>query len=43
MHRAATFLASVLALTAPILVQADSPIARTGQGPVRLVTVAEGL
>jgi glucose/arabinose dehydrogenase len=43
MHRAATFLASVLALTAPILVQADAPVAKTGQGPVRLVTVAEGL
>jgi glucose/arabinose dehydrogenase len=43
MHRAATFLATVLALAAPIVVQADAPIARTGQGPVRLVTVAEGL
>ena len=43
MHRAATFLTSVLALTAPILVQADAPVAKTGQGPVRLVTVAEGL
>jgi glucose/arabinose dehydrogenase len=43
MHRAATLLASVLALAAPIVVKADAPIARTGQGPVRLVTVAEGL
>jgi glucose/arabinose dehydrogenase len=43
MHRAATLLASVLMLVAPIVVQADAPVARTGQGPVRLVTVAEGL
>jgi glucose/arabinose dehydrogenase len=43
MHRAATLLASVLALAAPILVQADAPVARTEQGSVRLVTVAEGL
>ena len=43
MHRAVTLLASVLALTAPILAQADTPVAKTAQGPVRLVTVAEGL
>jgi aldose sugar dehydrogenase len=43
MHRAATLFASLLALAAPILVHADVPVARTGQGPVRLVTVAEGL
>lgn len=43
MHRAVTILASVLALAAPVLVQADAPVAKTAQGPVKLVTVAEGL
>jgi len=43
MRRAATFLATALAFSMPIVVQADAPVAQTAQGPVRVVTVTEGL
>ena len=43
MHRAAVLIASSLALATAHLAEADSSVAKTEQGPVRLVTVADGL
>ncbi len=43
MHRAVFLCAAALVFTAASVAQADADVARTAAGPVRLVTVAEGL
>jgi len=43
MHRAAILCAAALVLAGAPVAQADSDVAQTAAGPVRLVTVAEGL
>lgn len=43
MHRAAILCAAALVLAAAPFAQADADVARTAAGPVRLVTVADGL